>query len=297
METATSPPSTIAPLPFAQAVEALKRTAEGERRTALDQGDIALAAVPWGAPDSAAQIERLAEAAGLDGATLSHRRRIAYRVPAPERAGLTWVAMEAIAAAEGDAAEHARLLALFRAPNPARADGRWTRAEVRRVQGQVVGYGPEVKLAPPESPVSPAQQAIALLADPETRASVLGNPASRAAVERAVEEARQADRDRVAGIRAADPVSRHLDAQQALLEVTKLMSSFAIDIAFLVPKLPDLPPAEGDPFARTWTLRDARNRLQTAVDRIDSYLASGSPGGDIDAFVRGLLAQPKEDRP
>lgn len=37
METATSPPSTIAPLPFAQAVEALKRTAEGQRALATLQ--------------------------------------------------------------------------------------------------------------------------------------------------------------------------------------------------------------------------------------------------------------------
>jgi len=297
--TATAPPVHSPTLSFSQAVEALKRTAEGERRTALDQGDIVLAAVPWNAPDAPAQIKALAEASGLDEATLGHRRRVAYRVRPEERNGMPWVAIEAIAAAEDDLAEHSRLLRLFGRANPDRPDGKWTRAAVRRAQGQVVGHTSTAGDLDRDLPVPEKVAAIrAFFSNAEVREQVMADPATRAGVARAVEEHNQASLTRVERIRQEDPVSRYLDAQSALLAITKLMSDFAIDAAYLLPRLPALPPTEGDPHARTWSLHLARRRLSQALAQVDDYLKVGAVIPDVDAVVRRLLSdQPEEDRP
>ena len=119
----------------------------------------------------------------------------------------------------------------------------------------------------------------------------------------AVQSARfRAGDERVRQIRSGDPVSRYIDAQRALLELTRAMGDFARTVAELAPLLPELPPIEGDPHARTWAIQTARQGLAEATETVDQYLATGQPVADVDAVVRRLLATvpaaattPKED--
>jgi len=290
-----------------QAAADLRALVEGERALAtrtrnnlLAQGDIALAAVPSGALGALAVLAKLA---GLDAQTLQHRWEVASYWPVSERGDRPWVVLETLVTVK-DPQENARLRALFDAPNPDHPQGKWTRAAVRRVRGQIVGHtGTAADVA--DLPLAEKVAAVArLVADPAVRDAVAvpgseaGLAINRLSAERnaKLDEAFQARRIEVdTYLLENSPTHEGLEAAAAVNDLLGLANAFARGVGHALERIRAL---HGDgPLAQNLFLRDANARARGAVDQIDALLATGRPGGDIDRFLLTVLTESKEDRP
>jgi hypothetical protein len=87
--------------------------------------------------------------------------------------------------------------------------------------------------------------------------------------------------------RAADPVTRAIDEQRALLQLDKVLGHFARDIGALVPQLP--PYGDGGPLGGDFFMQQNLTAAQEALDQIKRYVERGRT--DLDAFLEDVLRE------
>jgi hypothetical protein len=152
------------------------------------------------------------------------------------------------------------------------------------------------------TPEQKASAVATLLDDPDVRRKIadLKEPVSQAfgnaslARDQALLVQHREARERMAEREAADPVSRQIDAADALNDLEEAMDAFVHRVAAAIPRVTGLPDPATDPWARAVFLRQLVARSRGALEQIESLLNTGTPTGEIDHFLRDVLASGKE---
>lgn len=292
---------------FQHAVERLKQLDGTQTLTAFEMGDIVLEQAPWG--DGHAHngaeiiVRRLAEEAGIKFETLLDRRRVAAAIP-------DWRRLQSIAysvfqeIAHRAPVERERLLELVHTAPPPTKCGRWTVDAVRCAQGRR-----PTRYPPPDSDIqteaavlvaseSPeARRAILqqLAADPDivTEAASLGSPVSRALSDlyRRSDAVRQEHHEQRT---QADPLLKRLDEIGAALDIEKVCSKFAEELARLSERfardvnraLPRTAPPAADGLHVMFVRRSVA-QARAALDAVEGYVQGNDT--DLDAFLADVL--------
>jgi hypothetical protein len=142
-------------------VERLRASDEARGRISFEQGDLALAAVPWGAPGEAEQVKALAKAAGVSAEMLDQRREVSFMVAPIHRSDrVAWSAYRELTLRVTDPGVRLEWLVKVKDTKPepgASVSGRWTVSALRVAMG----------LRPIVHTSEPLSQRLALASDQE----------------------------------------------------------------------------------------------------------------------------------
>jgi hypothetical protein len=95
---------------------------------------------------------------------------------------------------------------------------------------------------------------------------------------------------------ASELLTPEMDAADALTDLEEAMDVFVRRVAAVLPRVTGMPDPRADPWARAVFMRQLVARSRGALDQIESLLSTGSPTGDIDHFLRDVLASGKEGK-
>lgn len=297
---------------FAEALSRLAELAERNARTQFEIGDIANDQIEYverrGPNGNGPKLQRMADAAGISPEALEQRRRVAHYVPLLTRvSNVSWSVYREIVTGAGGAGERERLIRLVAQPTDTER-GAWTVARLRVEMGrspvlhaQTEPLTTRIAYATPEDK---REAAVALLNDPSVRRDIndLDTPVSKAfgdaslGRERSLQEWTREREAGAAAARARDPLTKPMDAAQALTDLEDAMERFVLKVADVFPRVTGMPDPARDPWARAVFMRQLVARVRGAADQIESLLNTGTPSGDIDNWVAEVLAAGKEKR-
>lgn len=283
---------------FEQAVNRIRELDASEEMTAFEMGDVALEQCPIGADgahnDSQALLHELAETSGVDYTVLYARRFVSSRVPPMTRVtGVTWTVYRDIANVGDPDKRERMLLMVFNDPptmivsgieRPTK-HGRWTIDAVLSHLG--------------EKPANPPPGSGALLkrafreATPEMIVDALEEREIRSAVYEALHQREEKVAERTERLTQADPVSRGLAEQQAMLDLQGWVDHMRRQVERLrddiLPRLGKAPTR--DPMALRRFLSEALADLDDAISPVRTFVDSGTT--DIDRFLSEVLGGTK----
>jgi hypothetical protein len=141
------------------------------------------------------------------------------------------------------------------------------------------------EIATPEQKREVAAQ---LLSDPEVADAVIEQPETRRAVYESLQRQEQRTEARHNTIRASDPVSNRLDREGALIDLEKLLRTFADQTRTLVAAIGDLPERSEGAMSPHLFLRQSFVAAEDALGSVRTLLETGT--NDLDSFLKNVLS-------
>lgn len=137
------------------------------------------------------------------------------------------------------------------------------------------------------TPEQKREVATRLMQDPAIADAVIEQPAVRRAVYESLNRQEAKVEARHNAIRAADPVGQQFDRSGALLDLEKLLRTFAEQARALVAAIGPLPEHDDETGARLVFIRQSFVAADDALDSVRTLLSTGK--SDIDSFLADVL--------